>query len=116
MGMFDYVDLGPHAPKCPLCGAPLTGFQTKDSPDQLMVTYRIRPDGIVEKRAFDSGYDDEPKPEFRAVSADFCGVWQIYADCTKGCKKDGDRFPSLFYVQVVIIDGRLYRVKVLDEA
>jgi len=114
MGMFDYVDLGPHAIKCPFCGAVVTGYQTKDSPDQLLTTYRVSADGLVESAEL--CYEDD-HPFFQAVPADFCGVWDVYGDCPRGCKSIiknafGEPFEiSMFHAQLVIMDGKLHRVK-----
>ena len=120
MGMFDYVDIGDRL-RCPSCNTPLAGWQTKDSPGQLLDTYRVRPDGIVERVPLN--YEGElPEPAV-VVPADFCGVWEIYTDCDR-CRKPPEAFqaelglPGYSRVrveaQIVIVDGRLHRLKTLS--
>ncbi len=110
MGMFDYVELGQHALKCPFCDTPIRLWQTKDSPDQLLCMFRIKEDGIVEKSDHD-GDDDNPHTHFWTVPADFCGVWEIHTDCPNECPQSKNRKRALLYAQVVIVDGKLHRVK-----
>lgn len=80
-------------------------FQTKDTPEQYLDLYEVRDDGTIWQKIYNRDQSDKNAPE----------IWEpmpTYSDCVRFYKHEAP--DSWIEFEAIFIDGKLYRVKLIE--
>lgn len=108
MGLFDYLrfESKRHLPN----GAPTEGYQTKDTPTQLMEVYEVRDDGSLWHESIKKHVRDEPDSLFGIVIERVGSQWRAQDWTGEVVALEGEWCFSLYFVR-----GWLCRIETLDK-